>query len=159
MEKLLEILSNNAQLTNDHLAAMTGMTAEEVATAKATMENNGTIRGYKALVDWDKTSGDYIIAHIQLKVVPQKTMGFDEIAQQLAQFSEVDSVYLMSGGCDILLTINGMSFKEVALFVAHTLAPMDVVQSTATSFVLQKYKESGIIFFSNEIDEREVTKL
>ncbi len=159
MEKLLELLNENSKLTNLQLAAMMGETEDSIAAKIEAYEKNGTIRGYQAIIDWDKTPNDYIIAQIQLKVIPQKNMGFDEIANSIAEYEEVKSVYLMSGGCDILLTISGTSFKEVALFVAHRLAPMDVVQSTATSFVLHKYKEQGIFFTDNTTDEREVTKL
>ena len=110
-------------------------------------------------MDWDKTDRDYVNARIELKVTPQKGMGFEEIASIIARFDEVESVYLMSGTCDIALTVTGKTFKDVAMFVAHRLAPLDSVQSTSTSFVLRTYKELGVFVSFDEMDEREVATL
>ena len=145
MDRLLNLLEENARYTNEQLAVMLGRTEEDVAAAIEAYEKSGVIRGYKALVDWDKTGEDKIFARIEIKVTPKKDFGFEEIARTIMEFEEVQSVYLMSGGYDLALTVSGRNFKEVALFVAHRLSPLDSVNSTATHFVLKKYKERGAI--------------
>ena len=159
MNKLLSILEKNARLTNAQLAAMLGQTEAEVARAIEQLERDGILRGYKALIDWEKTDRDLCTARIELKVTPKSGMGFDELANRIAQFDEVETVYLMSGGYDLALTVHGKTFKDVSLFVSHRLAPLDSVVSTATHFVLRKYKERGIIIGDTEGDIREVTRL
>lgn len=157
MDKLLRLLDQNARLTNAQLAAMTGQKEEEVAQAISRYERQGIIRGYKTIIDWEQTDRQYIAARIEVKVVPKPDMGFEDIAETLMQFDEVETVYLMSGSYDIALTITGQSFQEVALFVAHKLATLPSVQSTQTNFVLKKYKEQGIRVCELDRDEREVT--
>lgn len=157
MDKLLRLLDQNARLTNPQLAAMTGLREEEVAQAISRYERQGIIRGYKTIIDWEQTERQYIAARIEVKVVPKPDMGFEDIAETLMQFDEVETVYLMSGSYDIALTITGQSFQEVALFVAHKLATLPSVQSTQTNFVLKKYKEQGIRVCELDRDEREVT--
>lgn len=159
MDKLLSLLEENARYTNRQLAVMLGRTEEEVEAAIEAYEKSGVIRGYKALVDWDKTGEDKIFARIEIKVTPKKDFGFEEIARTVMEFEEVESVYLMSGGYDLALTVSGKNFKEVALFVAHRLSPLDSVNSTATHFVLKKYKERGAILAEEEQDERRMTLL
>lgn len=160
MDKLLLMLEKNSRLTTAQLAALCSMAEEEVEQAVAQYEEKGVIRGYKALIDWDKTQREYVIARIEVKVVPKKNLGFEEIAKTIMQFNEVESVYLMSGAYDLALTISGKTFKDVAMFVAHRLSPLDSVQSTQTNFVLKKYKERGIIICDGQADdEREVTTL
>lgn len=159
MDRLLNLLEENARYTNEQLAVMLGRTEEDVAAAIEAYEKSGVIRGYKALVDWDKTGEDKIFARIEIKVTPKKDFGFEEIARTIMEFEEVQSVYLMSGGYDLALTVSGKNFKEVALFVAHRLSPLDSVNSTATHFVLKKYKERGAILVEEEKDERRMTLL
>ena len=159
MDQLLTLLSADARLTNAQLAAALSISEEEVAARIADYEERKIIKGYKAIVDWDKTDRDYVNARIELKVTPQTGMGFEEIAGIIARFDEVESVYLMSGTCDIALTVTGKTFKDVAMFVAHRLAPLDSVQSTSTSFVLRTYKELGVFVSFDEMDEREVATL
>ena len=154
-ETLLRLLEDNARLTNDELAAMTGMTPDAVAAELAALRKAGVILGYKTIVDWEKTDRDLCTARIEIKVIPKSGMGFEEIAETIARFEEVQSVYLMSGGYDLAVTVNGKSFKEVALFVAHRLAPLDSVESTATHFVLKKYKEKGVLAAGQPEDQRE----
>lgn len=156
MEKLLRILSENARLSCDQLAAMTGEAPEAVAAKIEELEAQGVIKGYRAVVDWDKTDRDLCIARIEIRVTPKSGMGFDDIANTIAQFDEVEDVTLMSGSYDLALTVTGKSFKEVAMFVSRRLAPLDSVQSTATHFVLRKYKEAGIVTAGRARDEREV---
>ena len=131
MEQLIQILAENARLTSEQLAAMTGDTPQGVEAKIAALQASGVIRGYKAVVDWEKTQRDFCTARIEIKVTPKSGMGFDEIASTLAQFDEVESVELMSGGYDLGLTVTGKTFKDVAMFVAQRLAPLDSVVSTA----------------------------
>lgn len=157
--KLLKLIAENAKLTNAQLAAMMGAQEQEVADAIASLEKEGIIKGYKALIDWDKTDRNLVSARIEIKVIPKGSMGFEEIAYTISQFREVETCYLMSGGYDLALTISGKTFKDIALFVAHRLAPLEPVQSTSTHFVLKKYKERGLLMVDDVKDEREVTSL
>lgn len=154
MEKILSLLEGNAKLTDEQLAAMLGQSAESVRAEIDRLEADGVIKGYKALIDWDKTDRDLITAFIEVKVSPQPDFGFEQIAERIMQFDEVDSVYLMSGGFDLAVTVEGSSFKEVAMFVAERLSPMANVLSTATHFVLRKYKDKGVLFGVEQPDER-----
>ena len=155
MDQLIQILANNARLSAEQLAAMTGSTPAQVAARIDALQAEGVIRGYKAIVDWEKTDRDFCTARIELKVTPKSGMGFDEIASTIAQFDEVESVELMSGGYDLGLTVTGKSLQDVAMFVAQRLAPLDSVVSTATHFVLRSYKQGGIMTCGQEQDERE----
>ena len=158
-EKLLGLIDDNAKLTNEQLAVMLGEDAQDVAQTIAGYEKQGVIRGYKALIDWDQTDRNLVSARIEIKVIPKGTMGFEEIAYTISQFREVETCYLMSGGYDLALTISGKTFKDIALFVAHRLAPLEPVQSTSTHFVLKKYKQRGQMMVDDFKDEREVTSL
>ena len=158
-EKLLRLIDDNAKLTNEQLAVMLGEDAQDVAQTIAGYEKQGVIRGYKALIDWDQTDRNLVSARIEIKVIPKGTMGFEEIAYTISQFREVETCYLMSGGYDLALTISGKTFKDIALFVAHRLAPLEPVQSTSTHFVLKKYKQRGQMMVGDFKDEREVTSL
>ena len=117
-------------------------------------EKDGVIVGYKTLIDWDKTSREYVSALIEVKITPQPDRGFDRVAEKIYSYPEVQSLYLMSGGYDLCVQIEGKTMKEVAYFVAQKLAPIDSVISTATHFVLRKYKDKGVIYGVEEIDER-----
>ena len=158
-DKLLKLIEGNARLNSSEIAVMLGSTEAEVAAAIEEYESKGVIRGYNALIDWDKTDREFVTAHIELKVTPQRDSGFDQIAEQILKFVEVKSVYLMSGGFDLAVTVEGRTFKDVALFVAERLAPMDSVISTATHFVLRKYKDNGVIFNDKQSDERRINWL
>ena len=158
-EKLLRLIDDNAKLTNEQLAVMLGEDAQDVAQTIAGYEKQGVIRGYKALIDWDQTDRNLVSARIEIKVIPKGTMGFEEIAYTISQFREVETCYLMSGGYDLALTISGKTFKDIALFVAHRLAPLGPVQSTSTHFVVKKYKQRGQMMVDDFKDEREVTSL
>ena len=115
--------------------------------------------GYKTIVNWDKTDKDVVVALIDLRITPQRGEGFDKVAERIYKYPQVKSLYLMSGAYDLSVTIEGKSMKEVALFVAQKLAPMDSIISTATHFVLKKYKEEGIVFEDDEKDTRQVITL
>ena len=156
MEQILELLQDDAQLTPSRLAVMLGESEEAVAKAIAQYEREGVIRGYHALVNWERTETQKASALIELRITPKKDTGFDEIAGRIMNFPEVESVYLMSGGYDLAVTVTGRTMQDVAMFVQKRLATLDGVLSTATHFVLTKYKDGGVIFQSEyeEIDER-----
>ena len=154
MDKILKLLESNALLTAEELAVICNCTESEVKTKIAEYEANGTIVGYKALVDWDKTDREYVSATIELKVSPQRDRGFDHIAEKICLYPEVKSVQLMSGSYDLQVLIEGKTLREVSDFVFNKLAPMDGVVSTATHFVLRKYKDKGVIYGSNNEDMR-----
>lgn len=154
MDKLLKLLDTNARLSVAQLAAMLNTTEEDVAAKMARLEQEGVVRAYKALIDWERTDREYVTAVIELRVTPKRDLGFEGIAETIMRFDEVESVYLMSGGYDLLVTVTGRTFKEVSMFVAKRLSTLDSVISTATHFVLRRYKESGVMFLSEEKDER-----
>ena len=156
MYRILELLENNADLTPKELAVILNLNIDEVEAAIAQYKKDGIIVGKRTVVNWQKTEREYVTAMIELKVTPQFGKGFDEIAERCFQYEQVKSVYLMSGGYDLSLTVEGRTLTEVALFVAEKLAPMDQVLSTTTHFVLKKYKEDGIPLESQHKDERRV---
>ena len=153
-EKILRIIDSNAKLTASELAIMLGSSEEEVSQAIAEMEADHTICGYLTLINWDKLGEEDVTALIEVKVTPQRGQGFDTIAERIYKFDEVEAVYLMSGGFDLTVVIKGKSMRDVAGFVSAKLAPMEAILSTATHFVLKKYKEHGIPMESEETDER-----
>ena len=133
------------------------MCQKEVGDLKAYIkeqEENGVILGYKTMIDWDKTDTEHVCALIELKIVPQRDRGYEHVAQKIYNYPEVESLYLMSGGYDLAVFIEGKTMREVAFFVAEKLATIEDVTSTATHFVLHKYKDKGVLYDSNEIDER-----
>ncbi|MBR6044664.1 MAG: Lrp/AsnC family transcriptional regulator [Ruminococcus sp.] len=154
MQTILKILRKNARLTAEELAVMTGKTPAEVEAQIKELENTGVIRGYSAIIDDTAYEDDTVLALIELKVTPQSQSGFDEIAARIASYDEVESVRLMSGGYDILVSVSGRNIREVSQFVNQRLAAIDAVQSTTTHFVLKSYKENGIIKTDSEKDER-----
>ena len=154
MDKLLKLLDENARLTNAQLATMLGITEDEVCRQIAELEKSGAIRAYKAVVDWDKTDRQVVTAIIELKVTPRRDVGFESIAEQVMAFEEVESVYLMSGGYDLSVRVNGRSFQDIAAFVAKRLSTLDSVISTATHFVLRRYKDNDVMFLGENQDER-----
>ncbi len=154
MDKLLKLLDTNARLTTAQMAAMLNTTVEDVEAKMAKLEQDGVVRAYKALIDWERTDRECVTAVIELRVTPKRDYGFEGIAETVMRFDEVESVYLMSGGYDLLVTVNGRTFKEVSMFVAKRLSTLDSVISTATHFVLRRYKESGVMFLGEQKDER-----
>ncbi len=159
MEKLLKLLEDNARLSLEEIAVMLDKPMEEVSQQLDLAQEKGYIKGYRALVDWESVGVDSVEAVIELHVTPKKSRGFEEIAQTIASFREVETVYLMSGGYDLQLIIKGRTFQEIAFFVAKRLSPLDDVLSTATHFVLRTYKRGGKLYHTEEIDERECTVL
>ncbi len=155
MNEILTLLENDCSLTPEQIAGICKKDVEEVKATIRQLEKDGVILGYKAMIDWDKTDREYVSAVIELKIAPQRDRGFDRFAERLINYPEVQSVHLMSGGFDIMLIIEGKTMKEVAYFVAYKLAPLESVVSTATHFVLKKYKDKGVIYKSDMKDERE----
>ncbi len=153
--KLLKLLSKNARYTVNELSVMTGLSENEVKSQVAEMEREGLIRGYKAVIDWERLDSAMVSAIIELKVEPQPDVGFEQIAEDVKKYSEVETVYLMSGGYDLCVIVKGKTFQEVAMFVAKQLAPMKYVVSTATHFILRRYKELDIELIGDETDDRE----
>ena len=160
MEEILNILDKEkGNVSRAKIAQMLGMEENEVADKIEKMEKENVIVGYKTIVNWDKTDKDVVVALIDLRITPQRGEGFDKVAERIYKYPQVKSLYLMSGAYDLSVTIEGKSMKEVALFVAQKLAPMDSIISTATHFVLKKYKEEGIVFEDDEKDTRQVITL
>lgn len=160
MEEILNILDKEkGNVSRAKIAQMLGMEEKEVADKIEKMEKENVIVGYKTSVNWDKTDKDVVVALIELRITPQRGEGFDKVAERIYKYPQVKSLYLMSGAYDLAVTIEGKSMKEVALFVAQKLAPMDSIISTATHFVLKKYKEEGIVFEDDEKDTRQVITL
>lgn len=153
-EKILTAIDKNSKLSAADLAIMLGSTEEEVASLIKEMEEDTIICGYPTLINWDKVHCERVTALIELKVTPQRGLGFDKIAERIWQFDEVQSVYLMSGGFDLTVILEGKTMREVANFVSEKLAPMDAILSTATHFVLKKYKEHGLPLVQTKTDER-----
>ena len=151
---LLSLLNENARLTNAQLAVMLGKTEEEVEKEIADYQQKGIIKGYKALINQEKVDHHKTTALIELKVQPKKESGFDEIAKKIMQFSKVESVYLMSGGFDLAVMVHGDSIQDIAMFVAKRLSPLDSVLSTATHFILTRYKEGDVILTSPKEEDR-----
>ena len=154
MERLLKLLDTNARLTTAEMATMLGTTEDAVKAQMTELEEAGVVRGYKALIDWDRTDRKYVTALIELRVTPQRNYGFDDLAERIMKFEEVETVYLMSGGFDLMVIVNGCTFKDVAMFVAKRLSTLDSVVSTATHFVLRRYKDRGVLFLGEDVDER-----
>lgn len=159
MQKILEILENDCNTPLEQIALMTDLTTAEVAAEIDNYKKEKIILKNKTVINWEKTNKEFVTALIEVKVTPQRGEGFDKIAERIYKFPEVQSVYLMAGAFDFTVIIEGKTLKEVALFVANRLAPMESVVSTGTHFVLKKYKDEGIIFDDDENDCRQVITL
>ena len=152
--ELLEIIEKDARLTNEQIAIMLDKDVGDIKKIIGEYTENGIILGYKALIDWDKTAREYVNAVIELKITPQRDIGFDKVAERIYNYPEVQSLYLMSGAYDLLVILEGKTMREVALFVAQKLAPVEGVLSTATHLVLRKHKDKCVIYGPAIIDER-----
>ena len=153
-QEILKLLEKNARLSTYDISKMLGHSEEEVIRVIGELEADKIICGYNAIINWDKVNDEKVDALIELKVTPQRGTGFDKIATRIAKFDEVDSVYLLSGGYDFMVEIKGRSMKEVSQFVFDKLATLDTVQSTATHFVLKKFKDHGISFEDKPKEKR-----
>lgn len=152
-EQLVNLLRQDARLSNEQLAVMLETTSGAVADMIEELEEAGMIMGYSAIVNEEQFDKNSVTAFIEVRVSPQVSCGYDDIAAMIAQYKEVSSVYLMSGGYDLAVTIKGTNLREVALFVSDRLAPLDGILSTTTHFILRRYKEKDKMFLS-ETDER-----
>jgi len=157
MEEILDLLRQNARLSVEDIAAMTKKTVAEVQDIIKKLEDDGVILKYVAIVnpEKDKVAKDKVVAEIQIQVQPQREHGFDAIADRIYRFPQVKSLYLMSGGYDLKVLIEGDNLKDVALFVSEKLSTLDGVRSTKTNFVLKTYKENDIVYVEDERDRRE----
>jgi DNA-binding Lrp family transcriptional regulator len=154
MTELLRLLENDARLSPEALALMLEKEVGDIKAMIEDYEQSGVIVGYHTLIDWDKTDRESVSAMIELKITPQRDRGYDHVAQKIYNYPEVQSLYLMSGGFDLAVFIRGKTMREVAFFVAEKLATIDDVVSTATHFVLRKYKDNDVIYGSVPVDER-----
>ena len=145
MNEILEILSENAKASASEIAALLGRSETDVAREIKELEDAGIIRKYITLINWEKLDQSLVFAVLELKVALQRKTGYDAVAERIANFAEVDSVRLISGGHDLSITVRGKSMKDVAYFVAEKIAPLEGVQSTCTHFILKSYKEHGVI--------------
>ncbi|MBE6781537.1 MAG: Lrp/AsnC family transcriptional regulator [Ruminococcaceae bacterium] len=150
--KLLKLLEQNARYSVEQLASMLGSDEALVKKEIKEMEKAGLICGYKTVIDWEKLDSAAVSALIELKVSPQADYGFEEIAKRVMMYDEVESVYLMSGGYDLCVMVRAKTFQQVAMFVAKELSTIDAVVSTATHFILRRYKEQDVILVNNEDD-------
>ncbi len=154
--KLLDVLRQNARLSNAEIAAMLGESEADVAAEIARLEHEGIIMGYAAIIDEEKADDNAVTAMIELKMTPIKDRGFDDLAHTIMSYEEIDSVFLLSGPYDLMVTISGTSLRNVALFVSERLAVLDGVISTTTHFILRRYKEKHHIFNEEQFDERDM---
>ncbi len=158
MRQILELLERDAQLSHDTLATMTGIPVADVQAAVAAWKASGAIRRYKAVIDWDAVDGDStaetVTAFIDVSLAPARGVGFDDIADRIARFPEVRSVYLVSGSQDLRCTVEGRTIRAVSDFVSQKLSTLDRVRATATHFVLKTYKRDGDSFAAPEADHR-----
>lgn len=155
MDEILDILEKNSRYTDKQIAEMVGKSEEEVKEAIKKYEDDNVIAGYTSLINWEKTDKESVVALIEVRITPQRGEGFDKVAERIYKFPEVKACYLMSGGFDLTVIVEGKSLKQVSLFVAEKLAVQECVLSTATHFVLKKYKDKGVVFEKKSSDDRE----
>jgi DNA-binding Lrp family transcriptional regulator len=158
-ERILKLIERDVYLTAEQIAVMIDKDKAYVEEIIKECKENQTILGQKTIINWEKTDMEVVSAIIELKVTPQRGSGFDRISERIYQYDEISSVYLVSGGFDIAVIVEGRTMKEVALFVAEKLAPMEEVISTATHFILKKYKAEGVVLNQKTEDDREVITL
>ena len=155
-EELLSLIEKNSRIDIKELAVLVGSTETEVLNELEKLENEGIICGYHTLIDWEKTSIEKVNALIEVRVTLQRGQGFDKIAERIYNYPEVKSVYLISGGYELLVTLEEKSLKEISGFVSDKLSTLDSVLSTATHFILKRYKDHGTILGKKQEDEREI---
>src|SRR5574344_788847 len=153
-EELLSIIEKNSRIGLDELAVILGVEEIDVVNEIAKLEDEGIICGYHTLINWEMTSVEKVNALIEVKVTPQRGKGFDNIAERIYKYPEVKSVYLISGGFDLLVTLEEKSLKEIAKFVSEKLSTLDSVLSTSSHFILKKYKDHGTILFGSEKEDK-----
>ena len=154
-EQILTLLERNSRMTAEEIAVLLGSSREMVEEEIRKMEEQRIICGYNTLINWEQADADKVTGLIEVRVSPQRGKGFDHIAERIYNYPEVKSVYLISGGYDLLVILEGKSLKEIASFVHSKLSTMESVLSTATHFILKKYKDDGIIFNQEKADQRQ----
>ena len=152
--EILKLLNKNARYSADDIATMLNISTDEVNDSIKQLEKDGLIRGYKAVIDWEKLDSAYLSAIIEINVVPKVGLGFEEVAEKIMKYPEVESVYLMSGVYDLNVVVKGKTLHDIARFVAKELATIDSVTSTTTHFVMRRYKEMDVELISGEQDDR-----
>ena len=155
-EELLAIIEKNSRIDLKELAVILGVAEIDVVNTLQKMEEEGVVCGYHTMINWEKTSIEKVTALIEVRVTPQRGQGFDNIAERIYKYPEVQSVYLISGGYDLLVTLEGKTLREVSSFVSDKLSTLDTVLSTATHFILKKYKDHGTILTKKYEDTREI---
>ena len=155
-ERILGIMEKNSRIELKELAILLGMEETDVANSLERMERDGIICGYHTMIDWDSTDVEKVTALIEVRVTPQRGQGFDKIAERIYKYPEVSSVYLISGGFDLMVSLEGRTFKEVATFVTQKLTTLETVIGTTTHYILKKYKDHGVIMERAEGDKREI---
>ncbi len=153
-EKILTFIEKNSRIDLKELAIILGVDENVVLNELQVMEEEHVICGYHTLIDWDKVGVDKVMAMIEVRVTPQRGLGFDKVAERIYNYPEVNAVYLISGGFDFMVTIEGKTLKDVAQFVSEKLSTLDTVLSTKTNFILKKYKDHGTILAEKTRDER-----
>ena len=155
-QKILGIIEKNSRIDMKELAVLLGTGVEEILNAMQEMEDDGIICGYHTMIDWEKTGIERVTALIEVRVTPQRGKGFDDIAERIYKYPEVNSVYLISGGYDLMVTLEGKTLREVSSFVTNKLSTLDTVIGTTTHFILKKYKDHGTIMNKKHEDQREI---
>ena len=155
MKEILEILEKDARLTPKQIAEMTGKTADEVERIINQAEKDRIILKYKTIIDWSKAGEDQVWALVEVRITPQRDVGFDAMAERIYRFSQVRSVFLASGKYDLALLVCGKTMQDVAFFISQKLAPLETVQSTVTHFIMKKYKEDGEILAGGDENKRQ----
>ena len=158
-EKILTIIEKNSRIDVHDLAVILGTDMTTVLNELEAMENEHIICGYHTLINWEKAGIEKVTALIEVRVTPQRGMGFDKVAERIYNYPEVNSVYLISGGFDFMVTLEGKTLREVSEFVSDKLSPLDSVLSTKTNFILKKYKDHGTVMAVQHKDERELVSL
>ena len=152
--EILKLLENDARLTPEQIAVMLNCDCQDVRKIIDQSEKNGTILGYNTIVDWEKTDHESVTAMIEVKLTPQRDRGFDRVAEKIYNYPEVKSLLLMSGGFDLAVIVHGKTMLDIGNFVARRLSPIEGVTSTATHFIMHKYKDNGIVYDRQVKDER-----
>lgn len=158
-EKILSYIETNSRIDMHDLAIMMGTDETTIMNELEEMEQSHIICGYHTLINWEKAGIEKVTAMIEVRVTPQRGMGFDKVAERIYNYPEVNSVYLISGGFDFMVTLEGRTLREVSEFVSDKLSPLDSVLSTKTNFILKKYKDHGTIMAEQRKDERELVSL
>ena len=152
--EVLKLLARNARYTHEEIAVMLGTTEEDVTNIVKELEKDGLLKGYKAIVDWEKTDTAYVSAIIEINVIPKAGLGFEEVAEKIMKYPQVESVYLMSGVYDLNVVVKGKTLQDIAWFVSKELSTIDSVTNTTTHFVLRRYKEMDVELVNGEDDDR-----